>query len=90
MFKHGFYENNEEIRPIEEIGQRLQKIGSLLSERGNVKLGSSQVKPTNPCLFIIRYERMPRGELSMKLELKWSDNQDPSHSLDNGQDIPIE
>ncbi len=73
--RYEFFESQERTMTLKEIGERLEKIGSLLSERGDFKLGGTQVSPPDPCPFILRFERMPRGELSLKLELKWEDVQ---------------
>lgn len=83
-------ENEEKDRTTKEIGDRLVKIGQVLLEKGEFKLGRSLVKPDNPSLFIIRFERMPRGELSLKLELKWPDSGHPSRFEAPEGDLPIE
>ena len=70
---HEWIVNDEKMRSLAEVGERLQLIGRLLGERGYVKLDENDIRPTDPCLSIIRYERMPRGELSLKLELMWED-----------------
>lgn len=74
--RHEFFESQERMMTLKEIGENLVKIGSLLSDRGSFRLGGTQVSPPDPCPFIMRFERMPRGELSLKLELKWEDAQD--------------
>lgn len=87
---HQWIINEEKTRSLSEIGERLQTIGRLLSERGYLKLDVHEVKPTDPCFSIIRYERMPRGELSLKLELMWEDFTSSSESTHTGKDISIE
>lgn len=73
---HGRMLNDEKERSLSDIGDRLQKIGKLIAER-NLRLGAHQIAPPEECLFIIRYERMPEGELSLKLELKWYEGERP-------------
>lgn len=87
---HGPHEwliNDERVRPLAEIASRLQQMGQLLQERGSIKLGGNEITPTDPALFITRYERMPKGELSLKLELMWGEEmrrtqQDPELSIE--------
>jgi hypothetical protein len=67
-------ENEERVRPIDEIGERLMKIGSLLTEDGKFKLGRTEISPPKDCRFIIRFELTPKGEFSLKLELVWDEN----------------
>ena len=67
--------NLEKTYPLATIAERLQQIGKLLAERGDVRLEDVVVKPSDPCFFMLRYERMPRGELSLKIELQWSGEQ---------------
>ena len=83
-------EAEEKFRPVKEIGERLAKIGNLLLERGDIRLGGSEVRPSDPCRFLLRYERMPRGELSLKLELIWDDSQRGGASPPADSDLPIE
>lgn len=65
--------NDEKQRPLADVAQRLQKIGALLQERGAVRLGDIEVRPMDTVFFVTRYERMPRGELKLKLELTWGE-----------------
>lgn len=83
-------QNEEKMRSLQDIGERLQKIGDLLSQKGNFKLGTTQITPSNPSLFIMRYERMPKGELSLKLEMKWEENEQSFGSTQTEADLPIE
>lgn len=87
---HGWMENEEKTRNLEEIGERLQRIGTLLSEKGQFKLGKSRIAPPPECVFIIRYERMPRGELSLKLELQWEDTNRQYNFPRGDEDLKIE
>lgn len=87
---HEWIQNEEKRRPITEIGERLQKIGSLLEKNGELKLGDSQVKPNDPSYFIIRYERMPHGELSLKLEIRWEESIGSRESVSYEDELPLE
>lgn len=66
-----FIKDEEIERDLGDIGARLQKIGQALADRGEVTLDDVTVKPADPCTYIMRYERMPAGELSLKIELLW-------------------
>lgn len=68
-----WYEVEEKEKTLNEIGERLVKIGDLLKSKGGFKLGNSQIRPSDPSFFILRYERMPRGELSIKIEIIWEE-----------------
>lgn len=83
-------ENEEKERTLKYIGERLVKIGQLLLDKGQFKLGRSLVKPSDPCLFIMRYERMPRGELNLKFELIWEPNFETSGARSNEDELLIE
>ena len=87
---HEWIVNEEKMRSLQEAGERLQQIGRLISERGYVSLDGNDVKPADPCLSITRYERMPRGELSLKLELLWEDVPRPSEPTKTDADVKIE
>jgi hypothetical protein len=63
--------NNERKLSLKDIGEQLQQIGTRLAEKGRFKLNKTEVAPPDPCELKLRYERMPRGELSLKIELKW-------------------
>jgi len=80
---HKWIINNEKVRTIQEIGERIQKIGTLLKEKGEIKLDDVEISPPPSCNFILRYERMPRGELSLKIELIWWENNENSPSSDD-------
>jgi hypothetical protein len=86
--RHEWFVNEERIRSLKDIGNLLEKIGKLLSDRGSVKLDKYDIKPPESCYFIMRYERMPAGELSLKLELMWDEDQENNTS--NEKEIKIE
>ncbi len=82
---------NEEVeRPLKEGCERLQKIVNLILEKGYVTIDKNYIEPADPCECIIRYERMPAGELSLKLELKWNDDLTSRESEEVKGDAPIE
>lgn len=89
-----WFENEEKVRTLQEIGDRLSLIGSRLSGRGPGKggftLGRTKVDPPPECLFIIRYERMPKGELSLKLELQWDEDYPGEQREPTNGDLIIE
>lgn len=66
--------NYEQQKSVKEIGEYLQKVGSLLAEKGKVVLGSQkvEVQPSNPSYVIVRYERKPKGEMCLKFEIEWN------------------
>ena len=84
-----WYVNDERERSLREIGERLQRIGQALAERGHVKLNEYSVKPPARCLFILRYERMHRSDLSLKLELLWEETAEEERT-DQGDDVRID
>ncbi len=88
---HGEYMINveKEDYPLVDIGEQIQQIGVALKERGDVKINEKIVKPPGNCMFILRYERMPLGELSLKIELIWDDSEKP-HFAGVSDNIKIE
>ncbi|MHA1330871.1 MAG: amphi-Trp domain-containing protein [Candidatus Hodarchaeales archaeon] len=87
---HGWFENEEKTRPLKDIGERLVKIGNLLVKNGKFTLGKSRITPPKKCEFIIRYERMPDGKLSLKLELKWEETDQRYSPVSGDADLRIE
>lgn len=66
-----------------EFSEVIQQIGKALEDRSTVKLNGIDVTPADPSHCIVRYERMPHGELTLKIEMKWIPGA-------TGQAIPIE
>jgi hypothetical protein len=69
--KHEWLVNVEADRPLHEIAQTLETVASKLRTDGSVKLNGVAVTPPDPCEFMVRYERLPHGEMKLKLELTW-------------------
>lgn len=88
--KHEWIRSEEKTRSLKDVGDRLQKIGSLLVQKGYFTLGGTEIKPPDPCEFILRYERMPRGELSLKIELLWDEQSVDDSSASDYEDLSIE
>lgn len=63
--------NDERIRRLGEAGAILVKIGELLSSQGRVQFDGTEITPSAEPVMVIRYERTPKGELCLKLELRW-------------------
>lgn len=80
---HEWMYNVEKEEKLDIIGSTIEKIGKFISERGNVKLGKITVQPPKVCYFVVRYERMPEGELKLRIELEWEENE---YGEDNKQD----
>lgn len=74
---HEWMYNVEKEEDLNRIGSTIEKIGKLISERGYVKLGNVTIKPPKVCYFVLRYERMPEGELKLKIELEWEEDEYP-------------
>ena len=79
-------------KTIKEIGEKLTLIGNKLAQNGFIKLGKSTIKPNDPSLFVIRYERMPHGELCLKLEVRWDEEDEDEKDSGNRKkaDLVIE
>jgi len=82
--------NDEQERSLAEIGEILQQMGSFLNEKGNLKLDGVKVAPSDPCEFIIRYERAPKGELKFKLELSWWEMSSKNRTRRKRESLQIE
>ena len=77
--------NEEKTKSLAEIAERLQLIGRLLSDRGTLKLEGYEIEPSDPSWSVLRLERLPRGELSLKIEVTWTPGQQgvsPSQDID--------
>lgn len=85
---HIQYEGEARERSLAQISERLRKIGDLLGSQGFLKLNQTTVKPTDPCMLIVKYERLARGELSLKIELLW-DERPVEDESDPGGEIAI-
>lgn len=78
----GWIHNYEEELPLNEGLEMFSKILTTLSQRGNVRIAGTDVQPPPEAWFMLRYERMPRGELKLKMEIEWipdATNTAPGH-----------
>ncbi len=65
--------NSEQTDNLENIAEQLIKIGHALKENGELTINDVNIVPQQQPLFTVRYERLPRGELKLKLEIEWED-----------------
>ena len=63
--------NVERERNVQEFAALLEQLGQRLREAGEVTISGHKIAPPKQCWTVVRYERMPRGELSLKIELQW-------------------
>lgn len=87
---HEWIQSEEMERSIKEIGQRIQKIGNLISKKGELKLNQSIVKPSDPSKLIVRYERLPHGELCLKIEIVWEEINNVNERADYSTELEID
>ena len=86
--QHEWLVNVEEERSLADIAQTLSAVASHLAADGQVILNGTIVAPNDPCEFMVRYERLPRGEFKLKLELTWEpDTVEPSDGIETGLKI---
>lgn len=70
---HGdWMEYSESYREVEEIGRIMESIGRDFRESKQTEIGESTIAPDSPCLFRVRYERMPGGEKKLMFEMEWN------------------
>lgn len=74
--RHKWMVNSEQTNELADIGEQLIKIGQALKENGELTINDVNIAPQSQPLFIVRYERLPRGELKLKLEIEWEDGTD--------------
>jgi len=70
--------NSEQTLELKEIGEQLIKIGQALKENGELTINDVNIVPEQQPHFTVRYERLPRGDLKLKLEIEWEDGTDAS------------
>ena len=56
---------------MQDIAQTLEQVALRLRADGVLRLNGVTVTPPNPCDFMVRHERLPHGEMKLKLELTW-------------------
>ncbi len=74
--RHKWMVNSEQTNELADIAEQLIKIGQALKENGELTINDVNIAPQSQPLFIVRYERLPRGELKLKLEIEWEDGTD--------------
>ncbi len=72
--RHKWIVNSEQTHDLDAIGEQLVKIGQALIDNGELTLNDVNIAPQQQPLFTVRYERLPRGELKLKLEIEWEDD----------------
>jgi len=70
--------NSEQTLELKDIGEQLIKIGQALKEKGELTINDVNIIPEQQPHFTVRYERLPRGDLKLKLEIEWEDGTDAS------------
>jgi hypothetical protein len=72
---HGWIANYEEEVTLSEAITNATGMFELLKKHGKFKISQGKdkitVEPPKRLTYICRYERLPRGEYALKLELKW-------------------
>ena len=74
MLKHHSHHwilNSEKTMPVKEAGQLVEQLSVKLQESGHFKLNGIPINLPESCHFVMRYERRPKGELVLKIELVW-------------------
>lgn len=84
---HEWYVNDERRRSLADIGERLAQIGGRLKDSGSVKLDGVEIRPSAEPWCVIRYERMPHGELKLKIDIEWVDGD--SGEPDDGESADL-
>ena len=71
----GWLASNEVETTLPAALEEIDNVLSLLKEHGKITItqgGKDQVvEPSEHVTYIFRYERLPKGELAVKIELKW-------------------
>ena len=61
----------KEDQKLREFGATLSQIGQRLCEAGKVRIQDTDISPAAICRTVIRYERAPRGEMKLHIEVEW-------------------
>lgn len=86
----GWYENEEGPRALRAIGERITKIGQKLKDEGRLKIGDHEIQPPDEAYWVLRFERLPHGELALKMELQWEDGGSQPPAPGPSGDLEIE
>ncbi len=81
--------NYEKTRSLKDVGEWMQQIGKLLAEDGQLEIDDILIIPADPCWSIMRYERMPKGELCLRFECMWWGTDENKSELDIGKEPVI-
>jgi hypothetical protein len=71
---HDWYFNSEGNLPPYRVAELLRKLADEIFETRGGKLGEVEVVLPEELFAIVRYERLPKGELVVKVEAKWNDS----------------
>lgn len=82
-----FFVHREGEERLKTIADWISQIGQALAAKGKVTLEGYEISPADPSEYRVVYERMPRGEMSLKIELKWWPNA-KEHKPDQGGGLP--
>lgn len=63
--------SSELEKPIKEAATDIEKIAKRLIENGRVTISGNTISPAESCLLVVAYERKPKGEYCLKIELEW-------------------
>ena len=72
---HKVHFEGEEEWDCKTIGECLKAFGESLIDKGKITVTKNEerilIEPDNSSRFILRFETMPRGEESLKIEVMW-------------------
>lgn len=75
MPKHRVHFEDEKEWDCGAMGECLKALGDSLARKGEITLKVKEerilISPHNPSRFTLRFETMPKGEESLKIEVMW-------------------
>jgi hypothetical protein len=86
---HAWMVNEEREWVLSELAGIIELVGSKLKENGYVKLNDYEVRPPSIIDGMVRYERMPHGDLKLKIEMTWVDGVDPGQEEEGPKDLIV-
>lgn len=76
MPMHRVHFEDEKKWDCNAIGECLKAMGESLISKGRITIAKNgekiPIEPDNSSRFILRFETMPRGEESLKIEVMWN------------------